>query len=258
MFIERAIHTLKSVTRYRASCEPERVAVNAFLMDRALWDMHLRYSCVLDVSGAPEGRKGEDTLPSRDGCRCVGRALSRSRAEAAADLEMAREFLGAGGAAFDYGDKVLDLSDPLSFKVVSVLRYARANKGDDEMLSSRQYGRGGDRVNHWVVVRFEGDGTYAAQINRFLLVEGMFEETQTIIIRLCVADTFKIVAERFDGDVKCFKESNRWRRAQRHALVHGKDLYPFLVSTTDYKANYCVHNEQMSVLRPYCVSRSSV
>jgi hypothetical protein len=68
---------------------------------------------------------------------------------------MAREFLGAGGAAFDYGDKVLDLSDPLSFKVVSVLRYARANKGDDEMLSSRQYGRGGDRVNHWVVVRFE-------------------------------------------------------------------------------------------------------
>jgi hypothetical protein len=266
MWIERAIHTLKEVTRYRASCEPERVAVNAFLLDRALLDMHLRFSCLPDVSGAPRGPEGEgpgmDTLLSRDGCRMKGPALRRNRVQNDADLEMATEYLRAGGQAFAWGDDVLDLSEPTAFQVVSVERYARANKSDDEMLSSLMYGRFRNRVNHWVVVRFEGEegegpGTYAARINRFLRVVGTFENDKTVIVRLCVADLFKIAVERFDGDVLSFRESNQWRRPATQALEHGKDLYPFLVSNVDCKCNYCVHNGQMSVLRPYCVSRSS-
>ena len=80
--------------------------MNAFLLDRALFDLQLRYSCLPDVSGARWGPEAvgllTDTLPSHDGCRCVGRALSRTQVQESDDREMVSVFLRSG-EAFEWG-----------------------------------------------------------------------------------------------------------------------------------------------------------
>jgi len=86
MWVERLIHVLKEVTRYRCSSEPERVAVNTMLIDSALLNEHLRHPDLKTIQELRDnlwtGLRGtpDKLAPDTDGSIFLGSSVIRNQA----------------------------------------------------------------------------------------------------------------------------------------------------------------------------------
>jgi hypothetical protein len=65
-WVERMMQLLKRVTKYRTACSPELVAVNAWLLQRALWLLEAEHEGIQDLLRKIDPKAKAQMAPARD------------------------------------------------------------------------------------------------------------------------------------------------------------------------------------------------
>lgn len=206
LFIERGVGELKASTRQRSSSEPERVAVNSYLIDMALArDKHMHGLKTVAEMMAEEAvtLDGDDRVPDDLfdtagaellGCplRCRGGGWLSESDKEQVDVFLASDEAESFVCSKDASGAHLTISierDNIDWEAVRV--YGVANKRNDEIISSDvHHAPKNKRANNWVKIRWDGVGTFIGHVKKFLRVPGEHDSVP-FVVRLAVCELWK-------------------------------------------------------------------
>ena len=263
MWVERLIHVLKEVTRYRCSSEPERTAVNTMLIDRALHGMHLQYPDLKTIKELRDAdwiaSNSSDKLPpDDDGSYFIGNAVQRRQVSQHLDREMVDIFLALHEKSEVTPTYSRDHVDMSNIKV-----FARAFKRTDEVLHSKLYDGQKSRVNYAVLLRFDNDEVgdtdikYLGCIDRFIRFTASTPDGVLHVVRIAVLKLWKSVSDQYDGDLSFVNTSQHWVHDGTECPIpqSGTCLYPVLFDRLDCKVCLARSEGRTYILKPHVTSR---
>ena len=268
LWVERSCGNLKRSTNGRSMNTPELVGVNELITDSTLHHM----ACV-DPELTTIDELKADATRSREvhaDTYAVDHDTDTYMCGAAARVKFVDQFemsvinaMIATCLRDDEGSHLTLTKDPPQI-------FAKACKGGDEEIKSHLYNMSHTRVNDWVKLRFQGDGTYIGKVMYFILfyVEGHGPHADPleappkppprIPYRIAVTHLWKYLNAEgarcpgtktsFDGDMVRVRESNKYDPTAHNVEGGGtynglerehahRYLYPVPIDNIDCKMN---------------------